>query len=520
MSPPTAALTAAAMRSSCLVFGLVALCLGHPLHPFTSPPEENTAAWQELPDTADSPDTTKASPDAAASPEPLHATGNTKCDPEDESAMRCWATKMMARKMPAPFLCNVSEFVTGQPQHHPALDFRNLKDFVLPADTHLFLYGTSHLRSVRQVLISAAELHNVQVNTTLRSMSDNCDEHKYGFVGSAASNLRRRNRGGRDWCGLFGEKIEDAADLIEDSFIAPDGSTSKITTVVNHRQYLVPEHSKMLEELLSTAEPKFTHGYFTFPHDVPYFDAHCASDSGGPKPNPSKVGDEVEQFCKHATPSCVQSSHIFRVIEEHIPEIGFRGGVAFKHAFGVNSSSSRIHDSYAEHLKPRFGNGKGLEHLAASSAVHACNAICMLSPDGRLHDRTDPYSDVHCKPGEGVAIAWEVLRSAGLVSCPKHGPECDSVASASIIKSWRRDDAASSPPVHKAASPSGSPKKSGDEYGADGSGVLSFDPNDPNIPVREKDETEVREKEVREAVYTGPPVDKMRGSGPHRHFSA
>ena len=144
----------------------------------------------------------------------------------------------------------------------------------------------------------------------------------------------------------------------------------------------------------------------------------------------------------------------------------------------------------------------------------------MLSPDGRLHDRTDPYSDVHCKPGEGVAIAWEVLRSAGLVSCPEHGPECDSVASASIIKSWRRDDAASSPPVHKAASPSASPKKSGDEYGAEGSGVLSYDPNDPNIPVREKDETEVREKEVREAVYTGPPVDKMRGSGPHRHFSA
>ena len=212
------------------------------------------------------------------------------------------------------------------------------------------------------------------------------------------------------------------------------------------------------------------------------------------------------------------------MIEEHIPKVGFRGGVAFKHAFGVNSSSSRIHDSYAEHLKPRFGNGKGAEHQPASRAVHACNAVCMLSTDGRLHDRADPYSDVHCKPGEGVAIAWEVLRSAGLVSCPKHGPECDSVASASIIKSWRRDDkpAASSPTVHKVSAPSAStPKKSGDEYGAQGSGVLSYDPSDPNIPVKEADEKEVREKEVREAVYKGPPVDKMRGSGPHhRHFSA
>jgi len=517
------------LSTSCVWLAL-ACASGHPLHPFTSPPDEDAAALQELPETAASQDPA-ASPDAAASPEPPHATGHAKCDPEDEGAMRCWATKMMARKMPAPFLCNVSEFA-GQAQHHPALDYRNLKDFVLPADTHLFLYGTSHLRSVRHVLVSAAELHNVQVNTTLRSMSDNCDEHKYGFVGAAASNLRRRNRGGRDWCGLFGENIEDAADLIEDTFIAPDGSTSKITSVVNHRQYLVPEHSKMLEELLSTAEPKFTHGYFTFPHDVPYFDAHCASQQGGPKPDPSKVGDEVEQFCKHATPSCVQSSHIFRVIEERIPKVGFRGGVAFKHAFGVNSSSSRIHDSYAKHLKPRFGNGKGEEHLPASLAVHACNAVCMLSPDGRLHNRAEPYSDVHCKPGEGVAIAWEVLRSAGLVSCPKHGPECDSVASASIIKSWRRDDSASSAPVHKASSPSAAPRKSGDEYGAQGSGILSYDPDDPNIPVRETDQAEVREKEVREAVYngpptgneppyTGPPVDPMRGSGPHhRHFSA
>ena len=86
--------------------------------------------------------------------------------------------------------------------------------------------------------------------------------------------------------------------------------------------------------------------------------------------------------------------------------------------------------------------------------------------------------------------------------------------------------------MQKASSPSASPRKSksGDEYGAEGSGILSYDPNDPNIPVRETDQAEVREKEVREAVhngpptgnelpYTGPPVDKMRGSGPHRHFS-
>jgi len=341
------------------------------------------------------------------------------------------------------------------------------------------------------VLISAAELYDVRVNTTLLSMSDNCDEHKSGFAGSAADSLRRRNRGGRDWCGLFGENIQDAADLIEDTFVAADGTRSKITTVVNHRQYLVPEHSKMLEELLNTAEPKLTHGYFTFPHDIPYFDAHCVSDAGGPKPNPSKVGDEVEQFCNGASPSCVQSSPLFQKIYKHIPNVGFRGGVAFKHAFGVNSSTSRIHYSYAEHLKPRFGNGKGSEHLSASLAVHACNAVCMLSPDGRLHDRADPYSDVHCKPGEGVAIAWEVLRSAGLVSCPKNGPECDSVASASIIKSWRRDDGASS----ASASP-----KSGDEYGSEGSGILSYDPRDPNIPVH------VRQQKVhgKEPVRNGP----------------
>ena len=413
----------------CLVVGSVGLCLGHPLHPFTPPPEQNVV-WEE-----------GKEEEAADTPAALDATATTECDPGEESAMRCWA-KTMARAMPAPFLCNVSDWATGQ-HRHPALDFRNLKNFLLPADTHLFLYGTSHVRSVRHVLISAAGLYSRQVNTTLRSMSDNCDEHKYGFVGAAAKDLRRRNRGGHDWCGLFGENIQDSADLIEDTLVGPNGKTSKITTVINHRQYLVPAHSKMLEELLSRAEPKFTHGYFTFSHDMPYFDAHCVSDSGGANPDPGNVGDEVEAFCNVASPSCVQSSALFRHIQEHIPTVGFRGGIAFKHAFGVNSSASRIHDSYAEHIKPRFGNGKGSltdRKGSAALAVHACNAICKLSTDGRLHDRAAPYSDVHCKPGEGVAIAWEVLRSAGLVSCPSNGQECDSVASASLIKSWRRID--------------------------------------------------------------------------------
>ena len=58
---------------------------------------------------------------------------------DKDELMRCWAHRM-AKEMPAQYLCNVSKLPEkGPAELHPALQGTNLNDFLLPADTHLFL---------------------------------------------------------------------------------------------------------------------------------------------------------------------------------------------------------------------------------------------------------------------------------------------------------------------------------------------------------------------------------------------
>ena len=102
--------------------------------------------------------------------------------------MRSWA-QHVAINMPSQYLCNVS----GLPErdaawNHPGLQGENLKDFLLPPRTHLFLYGPSHVRSVRHVLVSAARLQNRSVKSDNLSVSDDCDETR------EATHIRRGTR--------------------------------------------------------------------------------------------------------------------------------------------------------------------------------------------------------------------------------------------------------------------------------------------------------------------------------------
>ena len=338
-----------------------------------------------------------------------------------EETTQCWAN-LMARHMPAQYICNVSALPEANTPYHPALDARHLADFRLPPGTHLFLYGSSHVRSARHVLVSAARLQGAQVNSTYISVSDDCDEHPEGL------SYTMRPKGFTATCGIFQEDGECTdSDLVRDWF--PETGSS-ITTISNHRQYLVPEHTRALATLLKTANPQFTHGYITHPHLAKYFEAHCDWRRGGPKPDPAKVGDSTEFFCDVAQPNCMSTSILHRVVKQYIPNVGFLGGVAFKHANGVNSSSSRIHEKYE-----RLMVAEGGAH------VHACNAVCevgqtsgaRLSASGKIR-----YADFTCQLGEGVAVAWEVLRSAGVLnkSCSHWQPEFEGCDPLEFRRAW------------------------------------------------------------------------------------
>jgi len=350
----------------------------------------------------------------------------------------------MAKAMPPDFLCNVSKLPPAvktlpplavaaprSPWQHPALDPHNYKDLLLPANTHLLLYGMSHIRSVRHVLVAAAKLFNRPVDTSYISLSDDCDELPRGFTGRAYERSSWSNEES-SWstakCGLFSEDHTcKNADLIRDVFVSKRGNSS-ITMISNHMQYLLPaspldppepNHTKALDELL--ASHPFTHGYFQFQHFRNFFDAHCEYRHGGPAPDGETMSaGEDETFCDFTKPACMGTSPLYAVIKRHIPKVSFLGGVNLRHGpSDQDTSCSRLHDTYEHDIvedRPSHYNHEGkLVH------VHACNAICENAGGLPL------YEDTSCRPAEGVVIAWEVLRSAGLLTCPREWTSCDPI---------------------------------------------------------------------------------------------
>lgn len=359
------------------------------------------------------------------------------CNGEDVSA--CFG-KQMAKAIPAQFLCNVSKLppdvktlpplavaAPRSPWQHPALDPHNYKDLLLPANTHLLLYGESHMRSVRHVLLAAAKLFNRPVDTSYISLSDDCDELPRGFTGRAYQG----SGASTETCGLFSEDHTcKNADLIRDVFVWERGNSS-ITMIANHMQYLLPaspldppepKHTEALEELLGSYP--FTHGHFQFPHFRKYFDAHCEYRKGGPAPDPRKIGDGAETFCDLTKPACMGTSPLYAVIKRHIPKVSFLGGVNLRHGLSEqNTSCSRIHETYEPDIVEDFPSH--YTHDGKLVHVHACNAIC--SQHGENASGLPLYEDTSCRPAEGVVVAWEVLRSAGLLTCPTEWTLCDPI---------------------------------------------------------------------------------------------
>jgi len=288
------------------------------------------------------------------------------------------------------YVCNVSQLPEAHAADHPALD--RLEDFLLPNGTHLLIYGTSHARSVRQVLTSVARYFKHRVTSRLLSGSDDCDTSADGSPAYPAS----------ETCGILGDRPCWDAELRREE-IEGEGGHAIITSVTNHAQYQLPEHADRLDKLIADADPPITHAYYMHAHGPAYFEAQCIKATTGETPDPNKVGDNAEQggSCNIATPACQASTAQFAPFAKRLPQVGVRGGIRLKHDNTPTSAAARVYDTYR--------NFQQWDHS------HACNIICA---DAGTEEQA-------CAPAEGLVLAWEVLRSAGLRQCFKGWKGCD-----------------------------------------------------------------------------------------------
>lgn len=297
------------------------------------------------------------------------------------------------------YLCNVSQLPEAHAADHPALD--RLEDLLLPNGTHLLIYGTSHARSVRIVLTSVARYFKHRVTSRMLGSSQACDSSTDGSPAYPANEYT---------CGILGDRPCQEADLRREE-IEGGGGHAIITSVTNHAQYQLPEHADKLEKLIAEADPPITHAYYMQSHTPDFFEAQCLKATTGVLPDPTKVGDNAEQggSCDIATPACQASTAQFAPFAKWLPEVGVRGGISLKHDNDPKSAAARVFDTYRNFIQGRLDPG------GAAQMGHACNIICAGAGT----------EEQACAPAEGLVLAWEVLRSAGLRQCFEGWKGCD-----------------------------------------------------------------------------------------------
>ena len=279
-------------------------------------------------------------------------------------------------------------------------------NLLVKRNAHVLLFGTSHIGSVRDVIVSAAEFYGQSVETRNTSRADNCDDSPDGF-----SVLPFQ-------CGISLQTECTMAHLTLDHIKSWESEpwNTTITTISNHAQYQLPHHSDQLDALLkdlSEREGPFTHAYFMHAHDSKYFEGQCIKQTAGVSPDPAKYGDAVEQFCDITKEPCQASSPAYNVVRKHAPNVAVADGIQLKHDTCSWSEPARIFNSYRDLLLARP------ETLSQSpgevGSDHACIAIC-TGYGTNEHEKM--RRGATCEPAEGAALAWHVLKSTGALLHP------------------------------------------------------------------------------------------------------
>merc|ERR1740130_820274 len=312
-------------------------------------------------------------------------------DLSPEDPLNRWAVQA-ASEMESKYTCNVSALLPRfEHESWAQADDSWGKDFLLPPNTHLLLYGTSQVRAVRQVLVSMARYQGTFERTRLVDISDHCGSgsgQAKNFLdrvlAEAALEALTCVPGTCAMCGIQKQKCKHA-DHTVDYF----AGNSTVTTISDMAQYQKLAHLGALEGLLNKHEPSFTNAYFWAPNDESYFDMQCAKLAVSR--DPLTVQKLTRAFqgatqaqCDLDDEECRHGSPYFQAFRKAVPSqaLGFVGRPK-KRATELEEMSGYFETQQEEAW---------------------CNVVCMES------DATK------CSPSAGVPFAWEVLRSAGVLS--------------------------------------------------------------------------------------------------------
>ena len=315
----------------------------------------------------------------------------------------------------------------------------------LPANTHLLIYGTSHMQALASALRAATKHLGILKSTDLISNSNPCGTSPVFDFEPPDEQVSASDP---VCCGQTAKPCKLNSHSIMRDYLE-GGST--ITTVGNHAQSQVgaaaTEH--WLSRLTHEQGHNFTHAAFMVPHDPDWFRAQCAKDRGGPMPDPSKVGDRVEACGHMDPPDCPRKdprygavaqfvtghvTTVIRPLSDPLPNTLVR-----EEARPVSNASWRRNPVSDEYDRLAAWS-EGWRHAPADSNIYLTQALApeyampeMAAPNCRytvpqftqivdcaMHlctARCFPLgadNTIQCFPGEGTVAAWLVLKATGL----------------------------------------------------------------------------------------------------------
>jgi hypothetical protein len=223
-----------------------------------------------------------------------------------------------------------------------------------PPNATLLLYGTSHLRELRQILALAGQFGDYYEGTKTISSSNNCEEgRKVGGTGE-----QRR-------CGIRQGPCQlKSSDFSVDYF---EGG-AKVVMIANHRRYQIQhsQHEAALQKALEAHGP-FTGGAFIKPHFKQYFDAQCRKDRFGTLPDPNEVGDLAESNCDMEDANCRDSDRLYQVVARHVDSKNL-----------VYQADNLLKAARAEFHQ--LGLQDRISHLCSVTCADEQSGLCELGP--------------------------------------------------------------------------------------------------------------------------------------------
>ena len=311
-------------------------------------------------------------------------------------------------------------------------------------ETHLLLYGTSHLQAVAGALRVAARHLGTLTRTETLSHSNFCGANTMEPPDTSCE----AGGGPKKWCSweMSCGPEHEACDLHMASIVRDHLSGgSSITTVSNHAQsqFTAKATNHWLARLTHSLGRNFSHGAFMVPHDAAWMEAQCMKyrSNGSEMPDPDLVGDRVEPCGDGDGPECPSKDARFRAVSRwvrrplatvirpafdpipnselqlalsdqqrrraspgkgHTPHVVGLTCVTDRQLAqpdcgGVRNSTVWLSQALAPELAPS-------ELVGCDCGSHLCAGKCAAAADGQLQ----------CSPAEGMAAAWMVLRAVGL----------------------------------------------------------------------------------------------------------